>query len=161
MQRTRDDWLRASDREFLSACRVETMRGSGRGGQKRNVTDSAVRITHEPSGCTGASDATRSQTRNRRLALRAVRHTLALECRCAAPPPGPVERPGSRHRLYPLWIARVLDVLSAVDYRVSDAAAHLETSTGRLVRDLASDPTLWQVVASQRRSRGHPPLRRP
>ena len=45
--------------------RVEYFRGSGKGGQKRNKTSSACRITHIPTGRTASSEATRSQTNNR------------------------------------------------------------------------------------------------
>jgi protein subunit release factor B len=53
----------------LRDCRVDTFRGTGKGGQKRNKTESAVRISHEPSGAVGVSDATRSQHQNRRDAF--------------------------------------------------------------------------------------------
>ena len=42
-------------------CRFDYYRGSGKGGQKRNKTSSAVRCTHIASGAVGASDDTRSQ----------------------------------------------------------------------------------------------------
>ena len=38
------------DDDLLAQCRVETMRGSGPGGQHRNKVESAVRLTHEPTG---------------------------------------------------------------------------------------------------------------
>lgn len=45
-------------------------RGSGKGGQKRNKTSSAVHCKHEPSGAYGYSDETRSQHDNKRKAFR-------------------------------------------------------------------------------------------
>lgn len=45
--------------------RWDYFRGSGKGGQKRNKTSSAVRCTHQPSGVSHYSDATRSQHRNK------------------------------------------------------------------------------------------------
>ena len=48
---------------------VEYYRGSGAGGQKRNKTSSACRITHKASGATGQAQDERSQTQNKKLAL--------------------------------------------------------------------------------------------
>ncbi len=50
-------------------CRWDYFRGSGKGGQKRNKTESAVRCTHAASGAVGQSDDTRSQHKNKRTAF--------------------------------------------------------------------------------------------
>jgi len=51
-------------------CRFDYFRGSGKGGQKRNKTSSAVRVTHIASGAVGRSDDTRSQHRNKQIAFK-------------------------------------------------------------------------------------------
>jgi peptide chain release factor len=51
------------------ALRWETMRASGAGGQHVNRTESAVRVTHVPSGLQATASEERSQHRNRALAL--------------------------------------------------------------------------------------------
>jgi len=53
----------------IKDCRVECTKGTGAGGQKRNKTSSAVRITHEPSGAVGYSEASRSQAQNKQDAF--------------------------------------------------------------------------------------------
>ena len=50
--------------------KVETMRGSGPGGQKRNKTDSCVRITHIPTGLSEFCCDTPSQHKNRTSAFK-------------------------------------------------------------------------------------------
>jgi len=77
----RDAYLVLPDDKLLAECSVETYRASGPGGQHRNKTESAVRLTHRPTGVVVTATERRSQHENRRHAVNRLRKAIALEVR--------------------------------------------------------------------------------
>ncbi|WP_420462404.1 peptide chain release factor-like protein [Candidatus Palauibacter sp.] len=86
-----------SDDQLLAECAVETFRAGGPGGQHQNKTESAVRLTHQPTGIVVIARESRSQHRNRQRALARLR--AALEERERTPPPRRPTKPSrAAHR---------------------------------------------------------------
>ena len=143
-----------SDRELLAECDVQTMRASGPGGQKRNKTDSAVRIVHRPSGIVAIANESRSQHENRVRALTRLRKSLALRVRqpvaAAELPPAVAAvigkdgrlKVGQRDARYLPAAGAVLDVLQEEGGSVSAAAGRLGLTTGNLSSFLTDDTEL-------------------
>jgi len=66
-------------------CEITPYKSSGPGGQKKNKTESSVRVRHLPTGLVRIATESRSQTRNRELALERVRAELARRARRPKP----------------------------------------------------------------------------
>jgi hypothetical protein len=186
MALARDGSLMLPDAKLLAECTVETHRVRGPGGGHRNVTDSAVRLTHRPTGVVVTATERRSQHENRRVAVRRLRKAIAMRVRApvaaTAPAAGPLAealadatlrssaslrstsprwpRLSQKSGTYLLAAAHVLDRLEAREGKVSDVAAGLGVSTASLVKFLSLDTDLWTEANRLRRRFGHTPLRR-
>ncbi|MBX9628063.1 MAG: peptide chain release factor-like protein [Gemmataceae bacterium] len=168
----RSTWAALTEPQLLAQCEVDTYRASGPGGQKRNKTSSAVRLRHTPSGLLVIAEESRSQHENKAKALRRLWRALFLHLRDPLPPdaltseavaarpdhPGAFDLSPKNPRFWPA-VGLVLDVLAAVEARVSDAAALLGTSTGHLIDFLQADPKVWQEANRLRAAAGHRPLK--
>jgi len=173
MALARDGSLMLPDAKLLAECTVETHRVRGPGGGHRNVTDSAVRLTHRPTGVVVTATERRSQHENRRVAVRRLRKAIAVRVRAPvdtnAAPAGPLAealadprwpRVGQKAPTYLVAAAQVLDRLEAAEGKVSDAAAALGISTASLVKFLSLDTDLWTEANRLRRRFGPNPLRK-
>ena len=74
-----------TNKDLLAECNVETMRSSGKGGQHVNTTDSAVRLTHIPTGLTVKIQQSRSHHQNKEIALEILSEKLEARNRIKKP----------------------------------------------------------------------------
>jgi hypothetical protein len=143
---------------------VDRTRRSGPGGQHRNKVETAVVITHTPSGLGGEASERRSQEENRKQALFRLRVNLALGMRTVREvAPSELWRSrirGSRievnptHDDFPSLLAEALDVLATAEMDVSQAAEQLGCTSSQLIRFLKHEPRALQAVNEQRAGQG-------
>lgn len=163
------DYLSLSDAELVRQCAVDTYRASGPGGQKRNKTESAVRLRHAPTGLAVTAVESRSQHENRARALRRLRDKIAFEVRSAVDPDG-YAPPAAVSALFASRVPRksddwrrgvqgLLDLIVALDCAVGEAARHIGVTTGALSKLLLRDEGLARTINQLRAQRGMRPLR--
>ncbi|MEG2074992.1 MAG: peptide chain release factor-like protein [Victivallaceae bacterium] len=157
----RDYFLQCADDELLEYCQLDFFKASGNGGQKRNKTSSAVRITHLPTKLQVSDCSGRDQHKNRKCALNKLRLALALNCRQPF-----VELPlryecSDKNAEFPLVAAHILDALEECGFLISDGAMKIGKSTSGLVKILSASPDLWQSVNRERCKRNLEPLKMP
>ena len=160
-----------SDDALLAQCRWDQYRGSGPGGQKRNKTSNAVRLTHEPTGVSVTAGESRSLTENKLHALRRLKLKLAADLRepvdlaTFQPPDWFVSirrenhlEASHRHPLYAPAGGLVLDLLVALHGNPAAVAINLGVSTTAVVKLLEGEPVLWTAANKIRADAGMTPL---
>ncbi len=158
------------DDRLLAESEQEFLRRSGPGGQNRNKVETAVILRHRPTGMSAEANERRSQSENRREALRRLRFALALAVRRPVDPrepPSPLWRSRCRggrialnpdHEDVPALLAEALDILEARDLDMKDAATFLGCTPSQLIKLLKIEPRAFAGVNRGRAGRGLHPL---
>ena len=158
--------------QLLAQCDVRRLRRGGPGGQHRNKVETAIVLTHRPTGVRAEANERRSQAENHEQALRRLRVRLAIEIRSAAgagqgTQPSPLWQGRSAagrlainpaHDDFPALLAEALDAVAGAEFDVAAAADRLGISTSQMIRFLQHDPLAWTEVNIHRRDRGLRPL---
>jgi len=151
---------------LLAKCDVRHARRSGPGGQHRNKVETAVILTHRPTGVTAEASERRSQAQNQVNALSRLRIRLALRIRVPAQAdyqPSELWRSRCRdgrivvspkHQNFPGLLAEALDVLAGRDFDVQEAASVLHCTASQLVKLLQREPAAMQLANNARAGRG-------
>ena len=157
--------------DLLADCDIRRTRRGGPGGQHRNKVETAVVVTHQPTGITGQAAERRSQDLNRQAAIQRLRISLAIEVRAV----GNKDAASSNlwrsrirgrqiavsleHRDFPALLAEALDRLAACDWDASETAKRLGVSASQLVKFLKLEPRALEQLNRERRSRELLPLK--
>lgn len=154
---------------LLAECSIQRTRRSGPGGQHRNKVETAVVLTHRPTGLRVEASERRSQAENLSRAVFRLRLQLAVHLRTPArDAPSEIWRrraAGRRiavdpaHAEFPALLAEALDALASCDWSAADAARLMGVSSSQLVKLLRLDPQALAAANAQRQQRGLPPYK--
>lgn len=155
---------------LLKQCDEIRTRRSGPGGQHRNKVESAVVLTHRPTGISAEANERRSQHENRQQAVFRLRINLAIQHRSAAASPeaanpdpsklwqnrsqGSRIRVNPRHDDFPALLAEALDVVVRHGFDLRPAAEFFGCSTSQLVKFLQLEPAAIEQVNQRREELG-------
>lgn len=150
--------LQMTDEELSRLCRLEFFKGSGNGGQKRNKTSSAARVTLLADPELTASDCSgRSQHDNRSQALLKLRLEIAYRRRLPFQKVSNLECSTS-HAAYPLLVAQLLDLAEQCRYDHQQMAVTVGISPTAMVKKIGRDSALWQFFNKKRQENALNPL---
>ena len=152
--------------QLLRQCRVQRGRASGPGGQHRNKVETAVLITHLPTGVRGEATERRSQQQNFQQAIQRLRVNLAIETRVdrtQKDSPSLLWQQRCRsgrfsvsvvNQDFPALLAEALDTLVVCEMDVKSAADSLAITNTQLVKLLKVDTKALQWVNATRKRQG-------
>lgn len=153
--------------KLLQDCKIQRTRGSGPGGQHRNKVETAIVVTHLPTGITGQASERRSQHQNQLLAIHRLRLNLAVGYRTPEADVAKVPSQlwvsrlrarkisvSSEHDDFPAILAEALDVLAINSFEAAAAANSLACSSSQLIKLLAKEPSALEWVNRQRVEQG-------
>lgn len=127
-------------------CKIDTYRSSGAGGQHVNKTESAVRITHQPTGIVVSCQTQRSQFQNKETAWNMLRARLyELELKKREEQSSEVEESKSEIG----WGYQIRSYVLQPYQMVKDLRTQVETSNVRAVLDGEIDLFLEASLASK------------
>ncbi len=159
------------DSELLADCDTTRQRRSGPGGQHRNKVETAIRLTHLPTGLSAQASERRSQAENLKQALFRLRLELAINYRDEIDLPERTAKAkqselwqkrckngriaiNPSHPDFPALLADALDCLAVSKWEHKQAAEALGISASQLIKLLKNERRAFTILNRRRNEAG-------
>lgn len=153
-----DDLLKETD--------VRKTKRSGPGGQHRNKVETAIVLTHRPTGIQVEASERRSQSENQKVAIERLRMKLAVHFRTpvdTTSAPSELWRTRCRggkiiispsHADFPRLLAEALNHIAEAGWELKSVAERMGCSASQLLKLIKEEPTAWTQLLEERRRLG-------
>jgi hypothetical protein len=158
-----------SEEKLEQECQLSFRRASGPGGQNRNKVETAVQVTHLPTGLSGQASERRTQGENRQVAIQRLRVALAINIRtdnCEAAPLTVVQyinrgklAISEQNSDWPTVLAELFNMIATQNWQLNSVANSLQTTPTQILKAIARESAALAYLNSNRISSGLTSLR--
>ena len=146
-------FLKKDEEHFLRDCKIVHFKSTGKGGQKKNKTSSAIRLIHNPTNLFVESSVNRQQIINKIDAIRKLRLKIALSLVNKANTWQGTYGLNYKNWDFPIMIGIIIDAFHFKNFSIKETSLFLGISQNILLKNISKNKELWDFINQEREKR--------